>query len=206
MMASRILSRFLPNTEGELLDRHIPETEVGDDSSPHRTSSDHELDALLAEAAAEEHDLPPTTGTRPSTWDEAARVPPSDMEDDVPPSLLIEGGAVRQPTAHRPKTEQQTTAMRTEEQWRRAQAKQPLHTDNYSRATGPPRTERASDQHAIDAREQALWLWTNVQNLDAFLLELYQYYAEHGIYSIVLSRGIDLAYVDFHILYLLLGN
>ncbi|KAK4897074.1 hypothetical protein LTR28_001765, partial [Elasticomyces elasticus] len=39
----------------------------------------------------------------------------------------------------------------------------------------------------------ALWRWANVQDLDAFLLEVYEYYHKKGIWSILLSKGIDLA-------------
>ncbi|KAL1306617.1 hypothetical protein AAFC00_005298 [Neodothiora populina] len=181
MMASRILSRFLPNTEsGVLFDHRIPEIEAGDDHDQ-RTSSDHELDALLAEAAAEEHATPPSSSTRPS-------------KDDVPHSLLVEGAALRQQFSKQPRRDHAST-LRAEEQWRTVQDRQPLHNDSDN----PARTQvrGVSTQHAIDAREQALWLWTNVQNLDAFLLELYEYYAEHGIWSMLLSRAINMATTAF---------
>jgi autophagy-related protein 9 len=44
----------------------------------------------------------------------------------------------------------------------------------------------------LDAYERALWNWVNVYNLDAFLQEVYQYYEGKGIYSIALSRGLNL--------------
>ncbi|KAF2227805.1 autophagy protein Apg9-domain-containing protein, partial [Elsinoe ampelina] len=40
----------------------------------------------------------------------------------------------------------------------------------------------------IDRKEQALWRWANVENVDGFLLEVYQYYTDHGIWSIILAR------------------
>ena len=44
----------------------------------------------------------------------------------------------------------------------------------------------------LDEYERALWDWVNVYNLDAFLQEAYYYYEGKGIYSIALSRGLNL--------------
>jgi len=44
----------------------------------------------------------------------------------------------------------------------------------------------------LDDYEKALWNWVNVYNLDAFLQEVYSYYEGKGIYSIALSRGLNL--------------
>jgi len=46
--------------------------------------------------------------------------------------------------------------------------------------------------YALDAREKALWNWVNVENLDGFLQEVYCYYEGNGIYSIALSRALNL--------------
>ncbi|KAK9247987.1 autophagy protein Apg9-domain-containing protein [Lipomyces tetrasporus] len=48
-----------------------------------------------------------------------------------------------------------------------------------------------------DPRERALWKWANVENLDNFLQEVYDYYLGNGIYSITLSRIINLATLAF---------
>jgi len=37
-----------------------------------------------------------------------------------------------------------------------------------------------------------MWLYTNANNLDAFLLEVYQYFVNHGVWSILLARFISL--------------
>ena len=47
----------------------------------------------------------------------------------------------------------------------------------------------------LDDYEKALWNWINVYNLDAFLQEAYYYYDGKGIYSIALSRGLNLLLV-----------
>ncbi|KIM49348.1 hypothetical protein M413DRAFT_438535 [Hebeloma cylindrosporum] len=49
----------------------------------------------------------------------------------------------------------------------------------------------------LDDYEKALWNWVNVYNLDAFLQEVYSYYEGKGIYSIALSRGLNLLTVGF---------
>ncbi|KIJ10518.1 hypothetical protein PAXINDRAFT_85915 [Paxillus involutus ATCC 200175] len=49
----------------------------------------------------------------------------------------------------------------------------------------------------LDAYERALWNWVNVYNLDAFLQEVYLYYEGKGIYSIALTRGLNLLTVGF---------
>ncbi|KAF7322476.1 hypothetical protein HMN09_00026000 [Mycena chlorophos] len=59
--------------------------------------------------------------------------------------------------------------------------------------SAPPRTTMGG----LDAYERALWNWVNVYNLDAFLQEVYFYYEGKGIYSIALSRGLNLLTVGF---------
>ncbi|KAF9227786.1 putative transmembrane protein [Gyrodon lividus] len=49
----------------------------------------------------------------------------------------------------------------------------------------------------LDAYERALWNWVNVYNLDAFLQEVYLYYEGKGIYSIALTRGLNILTVGF---------
>ncbi|TBU35594.1 APG9-domain-containing protein [Dichomitus squalens] len=49
----------------------------------------------------------------------------------------------------------------------------------------------------LDEHERALWNWVNVFNLDAFLQEAYYYYEGKGIYSIALSRGLNLLTIGF---------
>lgn len=49
----------------------------------------------------------------------------------------------------------------------------------------------------IDPTQRALWKWANVENLDNFLLEVYNYYLGNGFYCILLSRLLNLATVMF---------
>ena len=55
--------------------------------------------------------------------------------------------------------------------------------------------ERPKQMRGLDEYERALWNWVNVYNLDAFLQEAYYYYEGKGIYSIALSRGLNLLLV-----------
>ncbi|KAF7295466.1 hypothetical protein MIND_01086400 [Mycena indigotica] len=81
----------------------------------------------------------------------------------------------------------------------------PLHTtpspDSVPRSesrTSTSNNDRPNRQMGgLDAYERALWNWVNVYNLDAFLQEVYFYYEGKGIYSIALSRGLNLLTVGF---------
>jgi autophagy-related protein 9 len=71
---------------------------------------------------------------------------------------------------------------------------------NSSPGTGfrePASDYRRQPTHmrGLDDYEKALWNWVNVYNLDAFLQEVYYYYEGKGIYSIALSRGLNLLFV-----------
>lgn len=56
---------------------------------------------------------------------------------------------------------------------------------------------QSTQMRGLDDYEKALWNWVNVYNLDAFLQEVYYYYEGKGIYSIALSRGLNLLTVGF---------
>jgi len=47
----------------------------------------------------------------------------------------------------------------------------------------------------MGAKERALWMWVNVEDLDGFLQEVYVYYVGKGIYAIGLSRLLNLLFV-----------
>lgn len=62
-------------------------------------------------------------------------------------------------------------------------------------------TRQGKTMRGLDEYEKALWNWVNVYNLDAFLQDVYSYYEGNGIYSIALSRGLNLLCV-YHIYHL----
>lgn len=67
-----------------------------------------------------------------------------------------------------------------------------LDVDEDAQHTQPREEHRQKQMRGLDAYERALWNWVNVYNLDAFLQEAYYYYEGKGIYSIALSRGLNL--------------
>ncbi|KAF2862999.1 APG9-domain-containing protein [Piedraia hortae CBS 480.64] len=88
--------------------------------------------------------------------------------EDVPESFLLETN---------PTTRKDATS-----QWRRAQQQYSMHQISPRRHASPEENARAN----------AMWTFTNVSNLDAFLREVYHYYVNHGIWSIFLKRTITL--------------
>ncbi|KAF8965233.1 autophagy protein Apg9-domain-containing protein [Flammula alnicola] len=76
-------------------------------------------------------------------------------------------------------------------------------TPRNARASTPSQSSSSSSRQprptmrGLDDYEKALWNWVNVYNLDAFLQEVYSYYEGKGIYSIALSRGLNLLTVGF---------
>ncbi|KAG6844926.1 hypothetical protein H0H87_002410 [Tephrocybe sp. NHM501043] len=63
--------------------------------------------------------------------------------------------------------------------------------------TLPQYNRQPKPMRGLDDYEKALWNWVNVYNLDAFLQEVYNYYEGKGMYSIALSRGLNLLTVGF---------
>lgn len=49
----------------------------------------------------------------------------------------------------------------------------------------------------IDPKDRALWKWANVDHLDSFLREIYDYYLGKGFYCIILSRILNMATILF---------
>ena len=230
MMASNILSRFLPSASDEPLSfdeahpplRNDPPPINGhldmdiDDENFGEHFEEQDLENLLADASGS-HMTTESTAFLPHTSDRRTDGRPSqagpsrqqwgqaegaliDDDDDVPESLLLEG------TRHVPGTVKKTTpgndlpppvpgpsTRRAIAQWEATRMQQKLHDDG--RTAMPARTwagPRGTGQLIMDPKERALWLWANVQDLDAFLQEVYEYYTGFGIWSIVLRRAIRL--------------
>ena len=124
-------------------------------------------------SSAEERDRNSNLIERPYT---------DDADGDVPQSLLLENELHQLPP--RP----------SEEPFPDRQASQ----TEQSRPEVPaiPRSiPRSYTGGIIDPRERALWRWANVENLDTFLKDVYDYFMGNGIYSIMLSKILNLLYV-----------
>lgn len=122
-----------------------------------------------------------------------------DFNDDVPQSLLFEGdedevaeaGKGRASGAPPPVPGPATPDAHAK--WQKAREQQRLHPVQESRPPEPgniPRRPRTSVM--IHPREQAMWRWANVENLDNFLKDVYDYFLGNGIKCILLGRVLNL--------------
>lgn len=212
-MSSRVLSRLLPVAEGDVsVYESIRRDTVrqADLESQRRLSIDepfHDDDddpnALLYEA---EHELGLAASATVSPeirgaeqWLGQASKRPGEEEEDVPASLLLEPKgkvAMNRPSSQRGPPPSSSQA-RTEAQWRTVQQQHGLDAHPPSRpatrgAVRPRSAATAATVALPNPAADAMWMYTNASNLDAFLLEVYEYYVQHGVWSILLSRAISL--------------
>lgn len=137
------------------------------------------------------------TANRAAGWKQptAARSAPVEDDDDVPQSLLLEGGPPS-PEATRglPPPVPGPSTRQTRAQWDTTQRQQRLHDD----MTGAPtNTWGRTGQFNVNPKEKALWLWVNQTDLDAYMKDVYEYYRGHGIYSMLLKRFLTLLQTAF---------
>ncbi|OTB12566.1 hypothetical protein K445DRAFT_321012 [Daldinia sp. EC12] len=136
-------------------------------------------------------------------------MPEDEMDNDVPPSLLVEGLDAttskpnRQRTSPRPArttTRRYSSNRRIQAQWETAQAHQRLHQDEeYGPSTSEPQrggTVR-SPGFTGSPKDKAMFRWANVSNLDVFIRDVYDYYLGAGIWCILLDRFLHLLKVIF---------
>lgn len=118
-----------------------------------------------------------------------------DLDDEVPQSLLIEDGedAASVHDGHRraatPPFVPGSTTKASRAKWQTAQEQQRLHPENNLRpVAGGDTMRRGHVLGMIDPRERAMWRWANVENLDNFLKDVYDYFVGNGVWCILLSR------------------
>lgn len=142
-----------------------------------------------------------------STWlSRSPRLIEEEGDDDVPASLLIEGGdnesvmggnaGVQRETSGGPTRRTAIPGPSTQEtraRWEAAQAHQQLHDDTGRRSFGQNPSTPRPGLIAAGAREKAMWTWINVTNLDGFVHEVYEYYEGSGIWCICLTRLVNMA-------------
>ena len=140
-----------------------------------------------------------------SRWhhrDSPRRLEGDEADDDVPPSLLVEtneaGIPISRPSPDpRPRGDSNPIPVaghatrEAQAQWTATQQQQRLHRDPHIRPAYSGRPGKRN-KLIVDPREKALWRWTNVQNLDNFLGDVYGYFLGKGIWSILLSRLLSL--------------
>lgn len=124
-----------------------------------------------------------------------------EIEDDVPASLLIEDShrGARSPISKQQRNVYQTDipipALHPE--W---SPDSPFHEPQEGSLPqhNIPRLGIGSNTMATaTSREKAVWRWANVENLDNFLADVYDYYILKGFWSIVLRRLLNLLTVTF---------
>ena len=142
--------------------------------------------------------------SRPRWLASSPRLTEADEEDDeVPASLLIEGGeeaAIPMAGGDRPPRALGVpppipgpVTREARAHWEATQVQQRLHTEEQGQNTRTRRTPRGiGGLAAIDPKVRAMWRWANVENLDNFLKDVYDYYLGHGIWCILLSRALNL--------------
>ena len=134
------------------------------------------------------------------------RLNTDDLDDEVPQSLLIEDGRYTAPQASARPSQAHAQALPppvpgpasrgTRAKWQSTQDRQRLHDDvPPSLARTRATTSAGHTMGLIDPKEKALWLWANVENLDNFLQDVYDYFVGNGIWCIFLSRLLNLLYV-----------
>ena len=220
-MASNIISRFLPPAAGEpsiyeTLKQH--DDEVDDSDIEDRAGMaideenlgdpfrDYEIDDESAASGSvigrpDRGGLPESAVPRPRNESTKAnkRRETDDIDNEVPQSLLFEDDhntAAEIPMPEnfsRPTPVPGPSSRTTRTKWQTTQQQQRLHNDPpppTSRYMMRPRQGRPLG--LTDPRERAAWMWANVDNLDQFLNEVYDYYTGHGIWSILLSRVVKL--------------
>lgn len=137
-------------------------------------------------------------------------------DDEVPQSLMIEATPSARLKAHR--SGQRMRKMRTPKRPILPVANEPtspspadLDEESEGSQDDPLLGTGRKAASGLTPHERALWSWVNVYNLDEYLQEVchrlpdnvtrlkpnqvYAYYQGNGIYSIVLSRGLNLLYV-----------
>ncbi|KAL8768456.1 MAG: hypothetical protein Q9209_005362 [Squamulea sp. 1 TL-2023] len=226
-MTSNLFSRFLPAPSGtpSIYETLRQRDESSDQSDIEERAAmaaskkdseeqfhDYDLDDEVAEAGNRLH--AETLGNRVVSKARERRVPqhtPSsnapyaeEADDDVPQSLLIEDND----SPLSPLQEQQPrptaspipgpASRATRAKWRATQEQQRLHTDLPSRPSQSAQPGIRIPGLAIASpRERAMWRWANVEDLDNFLRDVYEYFLGNGIWCILLSRVLNLLTLAF---------
>lgn len=171
---------------------------------------DYDLDDALLDATANQrspskkrHRLREQARTGPrgfpqnERWTQASPrlAEADDLDDEVPQSLLIEDGEDIIPIHNRheaaavPLPAPRSPNKGERAKWQATQEQQRLHPDtNLGVLRDGNATRKRHVLGMIDPRERAMWRWANVENLDNFLKDVYDYFIGNGVWSILLSR------------------
>lgn len=188
---------------------HDLEDALADTSDAHKGDRDSQLFGRFSRTMGKEplHKSRRIRSNRPR-WMQSSpgSAEPDDGENDVPPSLLVEGapdgdGFDPPPPPPPPKNHSSPgidepipgpSTQETRYQWNTTRAHQPLHSipPRILPPSLSPRPRRGLAM--VDPKEKAMWRWANVENLDNFVKDVYVYFLENGIWCIVLGRALNL--------------
>ncbi|KAL9135180.1 MAG: hypothetical protein Q9175_003638 [Cornicularia normoerica] len=179
---------------------------------------DYELDDALANATTNQA-VPPrirnssrqSQGTsarkaqsRTRTPHAVGRVNIDDSDDEVPQSLLIEDDQDPSPLSRAgqnrvmPPPVSGPSSRATRAKWQATQEQQRLHQEPvFPPIQGKGGSRRGHPLGMVDRKDQAMWMWANVENLDNFLKDVYDYYIGNGIWCILLNRMLNLLTLAF---------
>lgn len=200
-------------------------------TNPRERFTDNELEDALADARGSDVSSPeaallgprssqkaPDRGSpsrsrhrKPSRprWMTQASSPRFDLDEndeDVPPSLLVEGHDDEDLKSRLPPPPQMMPSRsRTPSPQPSPQPRQPRWGGNRARQfsdtdDGPPWKRWLPGQHRYlnlanaDPKKIAMWRWANVEDLDNFLKDVHTYFLGNGFWSILLSRALELLY------------
>ena len=174
---------------------------------------DYEIDDALADATANQaapsrisNSIRQGQGTsarkaqsRTRTPHAAGRINTDDLDDEVPQSLLVEDDQYPLPFSKAgqsrpmPPPVSGPSSRATRAKWQATQEQQRLHQDPIlpqTRSKG--KSWRGRPLGMMDPKDRAMWMWANVENLDNFLKDVYDYYIGNGIWCILLNRTLNL--------------
>ncbi|KAJ5544781.1 hypothetical protein N7461_007085 [Penicillium sp. DV-2018c] len=127
-----------------------------------------------------------------------------DQDEDVPQSLLVEGPHedLRSRLPPPPQTHDRPHQHRsprpglpsqpTRTQWNESAARPPSHESGRPLGLGRWFAGQHPGLANSDPKEKAMWRWANVEDLDNFLKDVYTYFLGNGIWSILLTRALNL--------------
>lgn len=192
------------NLEAEFHGHDLENTELFNDEASRMNS---ESTAFLAHDQRSRPSRKQTDTERGAHFTRSPRMLDDDGDDDVPMSLLIEGNGHNKPVNRsRPSDPFHSKPLpipgpsnrETRARWDSVQAHQPLYSAENARIPDYRAPSLAqTGNFPISRQDKALWMWVNVQNLDAFTNELYDYYVGSGIWCILLAKVFQLGILVF---------
>ena len=130
-----------------------------------------------------------------------------EQDDEVPASLMLEEHRETSPMMGRkprrgtgetqyelPPPIPGPASGNTRAQWETTKRHQQLHDHRPPPVAPSTRTGRGPSRLSVraDPKERALWKWAQTENLDNFLLEVYTYYEQKGIWAMLLAQVLKL--------------